>query len=111
MNVKSYELLRSRSKGKFTTADFAQLKTLAKNTVGNPSAFLLSEMNIILDIYSQMDAKVQELEEQIISLVNDMNPPMLSIPGIGHIFAAVILSEFGDFNNFKNASSFFLLPV
>lgn len=104
MNVKSYELLRSRSKGKFTTADFAQLKLLAKNTVGNPSAFLLSEMNIILDIYSQMDAKVQELEEQIISLVNDMNPPMLSIPGIGHISAAVILSEFGDFNNFKNAS-------
>ncbi len=120
MNIKSYELLRSRSKGKFTTADFAQLKLLAKNTVGSPSAFLLSEMNIILDIYSQMDAKVQELEEQIISLVNDMNPPMLSIPGIGHMSAAVILSEFGDFNNFKNASkllSFFcrlrtrLLPV
>lgn len=104
MNIKSYELLRSRSKGKFTTADFAQLKLLAKNTVGSPSAFLLSEMSIILDIYSQMDAKVQELEEQIISLVNDMNPPMLSIPGIGHMSAAVILSEFGDFNNFKNAS-------
>ncbi len=104
MNIKSYELLKSRSKGKFTTSDFAQLKLLAKNTVGSPSAFLLSEMNIILDIYSQMDAKVQELEEQIISLVNGMNPPMLSIPGIGHMSAAVILSEFGDFNNFNNAS-------
>lgn len=104
MNVKSYEALRSKSKGKFTTSDFAQLKLLAKNTVGHTSEFLLSQMNIVLDICSQMDAKVQELEEQIISLVNDLNPPMLSIPGIGYMSAAVILSEFGDFNNFKNPS-------
>lgn len=104
MNVKSYELLRSKSKGKFSTSDFARLKQLAKNTVGHPSDFLLSEMRITLDIYSQMDAKVQELEEQIISLINDLNPPMLSIPGIGYMSAAVIISEFGDFNNFKNAS-------
>lgn len=104
MNVKSYELLRSKSKGKFSTSDFARLKQLAKNTVGHASDFLISEMRITLDIYSQMDAKVQELEEQIISLVNDLNPPMLSIPGIGYMSAAVIISEFGDFNNFKNAS-------
>ena len=38
------------------------------------------------------------------SSFSDMNPPMLSVPGIGIESAAVILAEFGDFSKFKNAS-------
>lgn len=33
-----------------------------------------------------------------------MNPPILSVPGIGVDSAAVILAEFGDFLKFNNAS-------
>lgn len=33
-----------------------------------------------------------------------MNPPMLTVPGIGIESAAVILAEFGDFSNFNNAN-------
>jgi len=104
MNSKSYDALRKVSKGKFSTVNFAKLKQLAKNTVGNTEDYLLQEMQIILGLYSQLDSKVDETEASIEECISTMNPPMLSVPGIGIESAAVILAEFGDFSKFKNAS-------
>ena len=104
MNSKSYELLRKISRGHFSTTDFAELKILAKNTVGNSSDFLIEEMKMVLDIYGQLDSKVDETERLIQECVRDINPPLLSIPGIGIDSAAVILSEFGDFSKFESAN-------
>ena len=104
MNSKSYEALRKLSRGRFSTVDFAKLKQLAKNTIGTTEDYLLLQMQIVLDIYRQLDSKIDETEVSIKECVSDMNPPMLSVPGIGIESAAVILAEFGDFSKFKNAS-------
>ena len=104
MNARSYEPLRKLSRGRFTMSDFVQLKVLAKNTIGVSSDYLLDQMNILLDICSQMDAKVDELDAQIKECVRGINPPILSLPGIGELSAAVILSEFGDFSKFDSPS-------
>ena len=102
MNSRSFELLRKKSKGKFTMAKFIQLKELAKNTVGNSSDYLIDELNMVIDIYSQLDSKICEIETLIKEYIADINPPMLTIPGIGPFSAAVILSEYGDINNFDS---------
>ena len=104
MNSKSYESLRKLSRGRSSTVDFAKLKQLAKTTVGNTEDYVLQEMQIILELYSQLDSKVDETEASIKECVSDMNPPILSVPGIGVDSAAVILAEFGDFIKFNNAS-------
>lgn len=82
--------------------DFTNLKQLARNTVGHPDDFLLSEMAMVIDIFSQLDSKVDETEKLIEKCVLKINPPMLSIPGIGIESAAVILAEFGDFSKFES---------
>ena len=104
MNVKSYDALRKLSRGRFSTTAFTRLKLLAKNTVGNTEDFLLEEMKIVLEIYSQLDSKIDETENLIQECVSEINPPMLTVPGIGVESAAVILAEFGDFTKFNNAS-------
>ena len=81
MNSKSYETLRKLSRSRFSTVDFAKLKQLAKNTVGNTEDYLLQQMQIVLEIYSQLDSKVDETEVSIKECVSDMNPLMLSVPG------------------------------
>ena len=53
--------------------------------------YLLQEMQIVLELYSQLDSKVAETEISIKECVFTMNPPMLSIPGIGVKSAAVCL--------------------
>ena len=102
MNSKSYETLRKLSRGRFSLADFTTLKHLARNTVGHPDDFLLSEMAMVIDIFSQLDSKVDETEALIKECVLKINPPMLTIPGIGVESAAVILAEFSDFSKFQN---------
>ena len=104
LNSRSYELLRKKSYGKFSMGDFVRLKELAKSTVGKSNDFLLLEMRAVLDIYSQLDSKISEVETQINEYITDLNPPMLSMTGIGPLSAAIILSEFGDFNNFESPS-------
>lgn len=104
MNSKSYESLRRLSRGKFSMLDFVELKTLARNTVGSTSDYLLQEMEIIIDIYSQLQSKVEEVEQQINECVLGLDPPILTVPGIGALSAAVILSEFGDLSKFNSPS-------
>ena len=101
MNAKSYEALRKKSRDKFSMVKFAQLKTLAKNTVGRSDDFLLKQMEITIDIENQLDAKIDEIESQIRECIRGLNPPILTIPGIGELTAAVILSEYGDISRFK----------
>ena len=102
MNAKSYEALRKKSRGKFSMVKFAQLKTLAKNTVGRSDDFLLKQMEITIDIENQLDAKIDEITAQISECIRGLNPPILTIPGIGELTAAVILSKYGDINRFEN---------
>ena len=104
MNSKSFDVLRKKSRGSFTTIKFVQLKNLAKNTVGSSDDYLLLQMQMTLDIYSQLDSRIGELDSQISECISKLNPPILSIPGIGELSAAIILSEFGDFSRFENSS-------
>ena len=104
MNSKSYEPLRRLSRGKFSMVDFVELKTMARNTVGSTSDYLLQEMEITIDIYNQLQSKVEKVEQQINDCVLGLDPPMLTIPGIGTLSAAVILSEFGDLSKFNSPS-------
>ncbi len=104
MNSKSYENLRRISRGRFSLMDFANLKTLAKNTVGCTNDFLLCEMHTVIEIYSQLDSKINEIENLIDECVYSLNPPMLSIPGVGVKSAAIILAEIGDFSKFDSHS-------
>ena len=101
MNAKSYEALRKKSRGKFSMVKFAQLKTLAKNTVGRSDDYLLKQMEITIDIENQLDAKIDEITAQISECIRGLNPPILTIPGIGELTAAVILSEYGDISKFE----------
>lgn len=104
MNSRSYETIRKLSRGKFTMSAFIQLKTLAKNTVGQSDDYLLHEIDVLLELYNQLDAKIQEIEEQVVVCIRGINPPMLSIPGIGALSAAIILSEYGDLSKYDSPS-------
>lgn len=90
---------------------FVQLKTLAKNTVVQSDDYLLHEIDVLLELYNQLDAKIQEIEEQVVKCIRGINPPMLSIPGIGALSAAIFLSEYGDFGKFDSPAKLLSFPV
>ena len=102
MNSRSYDILRRVSRGKFSMDKFVRLKALAKNTVGVYDKCYGIELETLIELYSQIDSKINELESEITRIIETLNPPTLSIVGIGAVSAAVIVSEFGDFHRFEN---------
>jgi transposase len=102
MNSRSFDILRRKSRGKFTMDKFIQLRTLARNTVGETNDIFQLELQLLLELYSQLDSKISLLDDKIAALITVIDPPTLSIKGIGAASAAVIVSEFGDFNRFSS---------
>jgi len=102
MNSKSYDNLRRISRGKFSLQKFLKLKDLAKNTVGGDNELFVFQLNSLLSLYKQAPHEVDSLENQLISLVKELIPRSLTIPGIGPLSSAVIYAEYGDISKFKS---------
>ena len=102
--MKDYDSLRKISHGKFTYSKFVKLKDLAKNTVGhyddNTDLLISSYVSLIYTFNVQIDP----IDKRISTIIKELNPRMLSIPGMGEISAATILSEYGEINNFSSPS-------
>ena len=100
--MKDYDSLRCISHGKFTYAKFAQLKELAKNSVGyhddNTDLLISSYISII----NNFNDKIDPIDKQISTIIKELNPRMLTIPGLGEISSAIIISEYGDITNFSS---------
>jgi transposase len=102
MNIRSYDILRRKSRGALSMDKFVTLKALAKNTVGVYHKCYGVELESLMELHSQIDCKIEELEAEIAQMVEAINPPTLSIRGIGTVSAAVIISEFGNISRFDN---------
>ena len=102
-NMKDFETLNKISRGKFAYSKFVKLKDLAKNTIGESNELFEFQLQTILSLYEEIDSKIDSLDKQISTIIKDLNPPTLSIPGIGVISCASIISEFGDISKFDNA--------
>ena len=102
--MRDFDSLRSISHGKFSYAKFAKLKEIAKNSVGhhdNNSDLLISTY---VSIINNFNDKIDPIDKQISTIIKELNPRMLSIPGLGEISAATILSEYGDISNFSSSN-------
>jgi transposase len=102
MNSRSYETLRKKSRGHFSMSQFVELKSLAKNTVGVFNEHYRIQLETLLELYSQLDSRIDSVESEISKYIRIINPPTLSVRGIGEFSAAVIVSEYGDFSRFVN---------
>ncbi len=104
-NMKDFDSIRKISRGKFTSANFIKLKELAKNSIGISNDIFETELESLLTLHSQIEIEINKLETKIESIIKELNPPILSIRGIGTISCAGIISEFGDITRFKSADA------
>ena len=84
---------------------FIKLKELAKNTIGSSNDIFETELESLIILHSQIDEQIKLLEDKIEIIIKELNPPTLSIKGIGIISCAGIISEYGDISRFKSADA------
>ena len=100
--MRDYDSLRKISHGKFTYASFVKLKELAKNSIGHHDNNTDLLISTYVSIINNFNDKIDPIDKQISTIIKELNPRMLSIPGLGEISVATILSEYGDIKNFSS---------
>ena len=104
MNQASYERLRKVSRGRFSSARFAELRALAKTTVGSCYEADEWELGSLLRVYGSIQREVGETELLIESALSKIDSKMPTIRGLGPVSCASIVAEVGDIGRFPSAS-------
>ena len=102
MTKTSYDKMKSKLRHTISYAKFIKIKELAKNTVGNEDEILIFELNTYLELFKELEKKIQCIEDKIINEFSTMKCHISSIKGIGIITAAGILAEIESIDKFDN---------
>ena len=98
------KLLEKTSRGHFGKPKAMEIKTLASQSVGihlaqDAFAFQIRQMLEQLDF---VETQIQDLEQEIQVYMDKLDSPVTSVPGVGPVYGAVILSEIGDIHRFPS---------
>ena len=104
-NMKDFDSINKVSRGKFSYSKFLKIKEAAKNTIGCSDDFLEFDLENMIELYININNKIKFYDDKIIDIIKELDPPTLSIKGIGPISCAGIISEFGDVSRFKSADA------
>lgn len=102
MNSQSYDLLRRASRGSLSAARFAQLRELAKNTIGFSYETDVFEINSLLRIYDSTQEEISLVENEITTHMSKIRSKIPTIKGVGEVSAATIIAELEDISRFNS---------
>ena len=95
-------LLENASKGRYKRDMALTIRDAARNSIGSRMPAKSLELQHTIRLIHELDAEIAEIEEQIQSLMEELDSPITTIPGLGFRMAAMILAEVGDFTRFDS---------
>ena len=96
------ELLKTASRGRFGRERAEALRKLAKESIGSFSESAVFQLRLLLKRIELLNAQVEMYDDEIRRLMDLLDSPILSVPGIGYTLGAMILSEIGDIKRFSS---------
>jgi transposase len=89
---------------KFAITKLNKLSDLSSQSFGVKFALdsFQLQLKLLVEQIDFIDKQVDEIEAEMSYLVDKMNSPLLTIPGIGPITGATILGEIGDIERFSS---------
>ena len=97
-------LLYSASKGHFKTDKAIALKDLAKHSIAMDNPAIGKQIQMLIEQIQMLQKQINLLDIDITNIMEKLNSPILSIPGIGVWLGAIIISEIGDITRFSSAT-------
>ena len=97
-------LLQHNSKGKYNQSKAIELKNLAKNSVGLDNPAIELQIQCLIKQLRLYQKQIKDIDVSIMTLMEIINSPILTIPGVGYTLGAMIISEIADIKRFSNPS-------
>ena len=95
-------LLYTASKGRYNRDKAIQIRETARNSIGTYMPAKALELKHTIKLICELDSEIDEINLAIKEIMDKIDSPITSIPGIGLSMAAMIIAEIGDFNNFDS---------
>lgn len=97
-------LLLHNSHGRYNQAKALELKNLAKQSVGLDNPAIELQIQYLIKQLHLYQKQIQDINISIMTLMEIINSPILTIPGIGYTLGAIIISEIDNIKKFSNPS-------
>ena len=95
-------VLSDASKGRYGREKAVEIREAARRSIGSAMPAKSLELQHTIRLIRELDKEIVEIEAAIKAILDEMAPPILSIPGISYRMGAMILAEIGDFSRFDS---------
>ena len=96
-------LLCEASKGHYGRDEAISIREAAISSVGSVMPAKSMELRHTIHLINVLTEEIDEIETAINSIMDTIDTPITTIPGIKNRMGAMILAEIGDFSRFENA--------
>ena len=95
-------LLHEVSRGRYGRENAVEIRNIARNSIGSFMPAKSLELKHTISLIHVLDEEIAEVEAEIDCIMDEIQSPITSIPGIGSQMGAMILAEVGDFSCFES---------
>ena len=90
------------SQGRYSRERAIEIREAARKSIGSSMPAKSLELRHTIRLIRELDKEIAEVESEIDAIVDTLNSPITSIPGIGKRMGAMILAEIGDFSKYES---------
>jgi transposase len=109
--IKLSGVLEKASRGRLGRARAEDLKRLVKQSVASDSRDMSLQIQLTIPQIRLLEDQVKAVEKQIEAIYDQVGPIIRTVPGIGVVTGAIILSEIGDIKRFSNPGQLIAFAV
>ena len=95
-------LLSETSKGRYGRETAIIFREAARTSIGSNMPAKSLELKHTIKLIHELTSEIDEVENEIKIIMDEINSPILSIPGINYRMGAMIIAEIGDFSRFDS---------
>ena len=95
-------VLSEASNGRYDREKAVEIREAARTSIGSVMPAKSLELQHTIRMIRELDKEIEEIETAIKAIIDEMAPPILTIPGISYRMGAMILAEIGDFSRFDS---------
>ncbi len=100
--IRLSNIINQASHGRYGRDTAEQIRNLARKSIGLDSHVQSMELIDTIERIQHLSNKIHELDQEIAHRMSKLNSPITTIPGIGNVLAAIIISEIADMNRFSH---------
>lgn len=102
-------ILVKTSRGHYRKDKATHIRDTARTSIGSVMPAKSLELKHTIKLIQELTSEINEIEDAIRKIMDELKPPILSIPGMGFHSAAMILAEVGDFRILTLLTKFWLM--